>query len=593
MRSFIKFFFAALLAIFAFCFILFIIVAGISSMAGDEQFVVEDSSILHLTFENPIVDRHNEDGLQFDLNTFQPMKKDGLNNILKQIAKAKMDDRIEGIFLDMTGASAGLATLQEIRDALEDFKTSGKWIAAYSDGFSQSGYYLASTANEIYMQPEGMLDFRGLSSDITFVKGLLEKIGVEVQVIRPTNNKFKSAVEPFILDSMSVANEEQLTRILQSIWDHMADDISTSRGLTRDQLEDAVENLKSRNAESATEAGLITDGKYRDEMMGLLMDKVQAEEEDDLTFVSLGQYSRSKVKDFVDLEKKRAKESVAVIYANGGIDVGKSDDESIGSDDLATLISDARKDSSIKAIVLRVNSPGGSALASDVIWREMTLAKESKPVIVSMGNVAASGGYYISCSADKIFASETTITGSIGVFGMIPNTEELNEDILGINHDGVKTHEFSDIMDINRPLRNSERALWQEAVDNIYDDFTGKVADGRSVEQEYVNSIGQGRVWSGVDALDNKLIDAFGGLDEAIAEAVNMASLEEYRIINYPEQKPPLEQIMEDLTGQTKIDAIKELTGGETALYMKIKEYQRIMSMTGVQARMPFILEFN
>jgi protease-4 len=421
----------------------------------------------------------------------------------------------------------------------------------------------------------------------------LDKIGVEVQVIRPTNNKFKSAVEPFILDSMSAANEEQLTRILQSIWGHMADDISASRGLTREQLEDAVENLKSRNAISAKEAGLITDAKYKDEMISLLMDKVEAEDEKDLSLVTLGTYSKSKVSGFVDYEKKRAKETIAVIYAKGGIDVGKSDEESIGSDDLAALISEARKDSSIKAIVLRVNSPGGSALASDVIWREMSLAKKSKPVIVSMGDVAASGGYYISCNADKIYASETTITGSIGVFGMIPNTQELNEDILGLTHDGVKTHQFSDIMSINRPLRSSEKEFWQEAVDNIYDDFTGKVADGRSVEQEYVNSIGQGRVWSGVDALDNKLIDAYGGLNEAISEAASMADIEEYRIINYPELKDPIQQILEDLTGQTRVDALKHLTGDDTELYLKMKEYRRIMSMTGIQARMPFVLEFK
>lgn len=593
MKAFLKYFLAALLAIFAFCFFLVIIIAGMSSMSGDEEVKVDESSILHLTFENPIVDRQNDNQIQIDFNTLQPIKKDGLNNILKQISKAKMDDRIEGIFLDISGASAGLASLQEIRDALEDFKTSGKWIASYSDGYTQSGYFLASAANEVYMQPEGMLDFRGLSADVMFMKGFLDKIGVEVQVIRPSNNKFKSAVEPFILDSMSAANEEQLTKILQSIWDHMAVDISASRSLTREQLEDAVENLKSRNARSAKEAGLITDSKYRDEMMDLLMSKVEAEDEEDLSLVSLGKYSKSKVSDFVDHEKKRADNTVAVIYANGGIDVGNSDEESIGSDDLAALISDARKDSSIKAIVLRVNSPGGSALASDVIWREMSLAKESKPVIVSMGDVAASGGYYISCNADKIFASETTITGSIGVFGMIPNTEELNEDILGLHHDGVKTHKFSDIMSINRPLRSSERELWQEAVDNIYDDFTGKVADGRSVEQEYVNSIGQGRVWSGVDALDNKLIDAHGGLNEAIAEAAKMAEVTDYRIINYPELKDPIQQILEDITGQGQANALEQLTGDDTELYLKIKEYRRIMSMTGVQARMPFMLEFN
>ncbi|NNC83368.1 MAG: signal peptide peptidase SppA, partial [Flavobacteriales bacterium] len=583
MKSFFKVFFGALLALFAFFFLIVIVLVGISSMSSDDEFAVEDSSVLHLTFDRPIVDRANESPLNFDFNTLQPIHQDGLNNILKQLDKAKVDERIEGIFLDLGSVSAGMATLQEVRDALVDFKESGKWIHAYSEMYSQGAYYLASTADEIYLQPEGMIDLRGLSADIMFMKGLLDKVGVEVQVIRPTNNRFKSAVEPFILDSMSEANEEQLSRILESIWSHIAVDISTSRGISLEQLNDAVNNLDSRNAERAIATQLITGERYRDEMMDSLEELTEVEDEEDLEMVSLSQYSRAKVSDYTDLEKKRADETVAVIYAAGGINSGSSDEEFIGSDDLSALIADARKDSSIKAVVLRVNSPGGSALASDVIWREMTLTKEVKPVVVSMGDVAASGGYYISCNADRIFASETTITGSIGVFGMIPNTEELNEEILGLNHDGVKTHAFSDIMDINRPLRSNEQAFWQEAVDNIYDDFTGKVASGRNVEQEYVNSIGQGRVWSGLDAKDNQLVDAHGGLEEAIAYAVESAELEDYRIINYPEKKDPLEQLISDMTGQTRIDVLKELSGSDMALYRKVKAYQDITSWSGIQ----------
>ncbi len=560
---------------------------------GSEVTEVQDNSILHLTLDNVIVDRQYENDFSFGMNMFEPQKKDGLNNILKQIKKAKQDEKIKGIFMDTETPIAGLATLQEIRDALVDFRSEGKWIISYADIYSQSGYYLASVADEVYVQPEGMIELKGLRSNVSFLKGFLDKVGVEVQVIRPTNNKFKSAVEPFILDSMSAANEEQLTRILTSIWDQMASDIASTRGLTDQELEEAVNQLKSRTPESAKEAGLITDLKYRDEIMDILISRSDAESKDDLELIGLSSYSRSEVKNFVDHEKKYAKEKIAVIYAAGGIGMGDGDRENIGSDGMAEMISEARKDSSIKAIVLRVNSPGGSALASDIIWREMSLAKETKPVIVSMGDVAASGGYYIACNADKVYASETSITGSIGVFGMIPNTQKLNEDLLGINHDGVKTHDFSDLMDIDRPMRQSEKNVWQETVDEIYNDFTGKVAQGRGMDQEFVNSIGQGRVWSGVDALDNGLIDAYGGLDEAIAEAVSQSGVEKYHIKNYPEELPPLEQLLKDLGQEVKTDVVEELTGDDLVYYQMMKQYKEVMGLKGIQARMPFILDLR
>lgn len=594
MSAFFRSFFAALLAIFAFCFLIIIILVGSAALSGGGEVTeVEDGSVLHLEFDKVIVDRHYENDFAIGIGMFDEQGKDGLNNILKQIAKAKADDRIEGILIDTQGPAAGLATLQEIRDALVDFKSEGKWIISYADIYTQAGYYLGSAADEVYVQPEGMIELKGLSSNVTFLKGFLDKVGVEVQVIRPSNNKFKSAVEPFILDSMSTANEEQMRKILNSIWDKMADDIASTRGLSREELEEAVMQLKSRSPESARDARLVTDLKYRDEIMAMLVERTEVETEADLELVSLSSYSRSVVNDFVDHEKKYAKEKVAVIYAAGGIGMGEGDKENIGSDGMASMIAEARGDSSIKAIVLRVNSPGGSALASDVIWREMNLAKEVKPVIVSMGDVAASGGYYISCNADKVFASETTITGSIGVFGMIPNTQELNEDILGITHDGVKTHEFSDLMEMSRPMRASEKDVWQDAVDEIYTDFTGKVAQGRGMEQEFVNSIGQGRVWSGVDALENGLIDSYGGLEDAIAEAVDRAGLEEYNVKNYPIELDPVQQILKDLGQEVKADVMEELTSEDLRFYHLMKQYREIMGLKGIQARMPFILDIR
>ena len=592
MNSFFKSFFAALLAIFTFICLAILIIVVIASPSSDEQTQVESNSILHLTLENEIIDRQYDNRFNLDMSTFQPIRKDGLNFILNQIHKAKVDPKVTGIFLDLKSPMAGLATMQEIRDALVDFKSSGKWIVSYSDFYSQGAYYIGSSADEMFMEPEGMLELKGLRSDVTFMKGLLAKIGVDVQVIKPKNNKFKSAVEPFMLDSMSTANEEQLNKILNSIWDHIAQDIATSRNMSIEELNTAVNDLASRSSSTALAARLIDGIKYRDEVITLLKEK-SGTEEDEPVLVSLSDYGTTKVADFIDLEKLFHKDKIAVIYALGGIDMGEGDEESIGSDGLAKQISEARKDSSIKAIVLRVNSPGGSALASDVIWREMTLAKATKPVIVSMGDVAASGGYYVSCNADMIFASEMTITGSIGVFGMIPNTKGLEEGILGVKHDGVKTHAYADIMDIHRPLRGDEEAVWQEIVDHIYDDFTGKVAQGRTVEQSYVDSIGQGRIWSGVDAMGNKLIDAYGGLDEAIAEAAKRAGITEFRVKNLPEEVDPLQQIIKDLTGQAKADPMEMLAKEDGKLFRMVKQYQEVMDMKGVQMRMPYLLDIR
>lgn len=591
MKSFFKTFFAALLALFVFCCVIGLILIATASM-GEDPMVVENSSVLHLTLENQIVDRHNDSPFLFDKQTFQQIHIDGLDHILKQIHKAKVDDRIEGIFIDSSGPSAGLATIQEIRDALVDFKESGKWILAYNDMYTQSGYYLASVADEVYLQPEGMFELKGLSAETTFMRSLLDKMGVEVQVIRPSNNKFKSAVEPFILDSMSTANEEQLTKILTSLWDHLANDMASSRGMSRENFERAVTTLESRSAESAVKAGLINEALYRDQVVSRLKERCGLEVDDELELLSLAGYGKSQVSAYDDPSQNfLADGKVAVIYAAGAINMGDATTDGIGSDGISKLISEARKDSSVKAIVLRVNSGGGSALASDVIWREMTLAKESKPVVVSFGDVAASGGYYIACNADKVFASESTITGSIGVFGMIPNTQELQEDIIGLHSDGVKTHPYADMMTISRPLRADEKQMWQEAVDNIYNDFTGKVAAGRGVEQEYVNSIAQGRVWTGKDALDLKLIDAYGGIEEAIAEAASMANLDDYRVKAYPEQLDPMQQIMKDLLGETKVDPLAMLSQDDIKLYQMVKRYQDVVNMKGVQMRMPVVLE--
>lgn len=595
MRLFFKYFLAALLAIMAFFLIIVLFIAVMAGSSGDKTVDVDDHSILYMDFKNEIVDYAPEQAIDFDFNTFQPIQRDGLTDVLRQLKKAKADDRIDGIFMEMTTVKSGLASAQEIREALIDFKESGKWIVAYSDMYSQGAYYMASVADEVYLQPEGMMELKGFNASTMFFKNMLDKVGVDMQVIRPKNNKFKSAVEPFLLDSMSAANEEQLAKILESIWVKVSADIASSRELTQEELEAATESLASRNAEYALEAGLIDGVKYKDEILVMLKERTETPLDEDLSAYSIGEYKSAKVKDLEDPFVDFAKDKIAIVYAEGEIQDGEGQaGEIIGGAGMSRMIREARRDSSIKAVVLRVNSPGGSALASDLIWREVIMTKEVKPVIVSMGNVAASGGYYISCPADKVFASKTTITGSIGVFGTIPNTQKLEEEYLGITHDGVKTHNYADMFELHRPMRDDELAVWQEAVDNIYDDFTGKVADGRSVEQTFVDSVGQGRVWSGTDALDIGLIDEWGGLMAAVEEAVELSEVEEYRIKVFPEPEDPVQAILKELgMAEASFDPLEMLSGEERELLNRLRYYQKVANTKGVHARMPFDLEIR
>jgi len=594
MGAFLKYFFAAFLAIVAFIFFFFLVILLSASMSGSSPVTtVKDNSILHLTFDNPIVDKQSESNFKFEIEGFQTNNNDGLNRILKQIAKAKVDPQIQGIYMDTREVMTGSASLQEIREAMLDFKESGKWILTYSDMLTQRAYYLASAGDEVYLQPEGALEVVGLSANVAFLRDALDQAGVEMQVIRPKNNRFKSAVEPFLLDSMSAANEEQVSKFLGSIWDKMAVDMSTSRGMTVEQFNEKVNSFASHSIEKATEAGLIDGGKYEDEIMAMLRERTSIDADKDLRLLSIQEYSSAIVDGFKDTDKGYKKEKIAVIYASGEIGMGEGGTEDIGTD-LALQLREARSDSSVKAIVLRVNSPGGSALTSDIIWRETVLAKETKPLIVSMGNVAASGGYYIACEADKIFANENTITGSIGVFGTIPNATELMEEKLEVHFDGVKTHRYADMFEMNRPMRADERAIIQNSVDDIYIDFTTKVAEGRGLTQAYVDSIGQGRVWSGVDAKEIGLIDEFGGLSESIAAAAEMADLTDYAIKNLPKDKDPFEELMKDLGGTTRAFVLESfLTSDEISAIAKAQKIRSVLQTKGIQMHMPYMVEID
>lgn len=591
MKQFFKFMFSSMLGtIVAFFLFFFILVGMATSLVPKEPAVhVKDHSILKMNFALPIVERSPSNPFEsFDFQQLEPQKQLGLYDILKNIEKAKKDDRIDGIYLELGSIQAGMASLEEIRQKLLDFKSSGKFIVTYSEAYSQKAYYLASVANEVYLNPQGLVEWKGIGAELMFLKGTLEKLDIEPVIIRGTGNKFKSAVEPFMYDHMSDANREQTQTYLNSIWNQLVKEISQSRGISSDKLNRLANEMVIRNAQSSKDNRLVNELKYKDEVLDALAKNVDVEDVDDLEFVSLVDYLKTPDKNRKG--KGLAKNKIALVYATGEISSGKGGDTKIGSETLSAGIREARKDTSIKAIVLRVNSPGGSALASDVILREMALARKEKPVVVSMGDVAASGGYYISCLADTILASPNTITGSIGVFGLLFNISNFLDQHLGITVDRVLSNDHADFGSTTRKMTDLEKAVIQQSVDEIYGTFTSYVAQGRNMSVEDVDAIGQGRVWSGNNAMEIGLIDRFGGLEKAIEVAASMAELDFYRVVELPKQKDPFEQIMEQFTMQAKTFVMKQELGEE---YQYIKAAKEAIEQRGILTRMPFDVQIN
>lgn len=555
-----------------------VILIAVSSSTKEKEVNVKENSILEIKLSNPIVDRSSD----FDLNISNIINEDntiGLNDVLKTIEKAKKDERISGIYLNVQSISTSTANINEIRNKLREFKDStDKFILAYSEVYSQSAYYLASVADKIYLHPEGIIEFKGLFFEGMFFKNAFEKLEVEPQIIRL--GKFKSAIEPFVLEKMSDENREQINRFLTSIWNHLKYEISLSRGLTVEKLDNLANNLNIRLAQDAVDHNLADALLYEDQMMDTLNAYTTKNDNGKINRISLNKYKNT----FVKTGKKFSKNKIAVIYAQGEINSGKGDNQTIGSETTSKAIKKARQDDNVKAIVLRVNSPGGSALASETILREMSLAERAKPVVVSMGGVAASGGYYISCLADTIVANPTTITGSIGVFGIILNMQEMLENKLGVTMDRVKTNNFSDLGSFTRPLSIQERAIIQSKIESIYDTFITHVSNGRDLSKSTVDSIGQGRVWTGEDAKMLGLVDELGGLEKAIDIAAKMANLENYRITNLPKLKNPLEEIIEDFGGQVKHRVLNNELGKAYPYYKNIDE---LKSIEQLQMRMP------
>lgn len=585
MKEFFKFVFASMVGVILSFFVIFLlmvimITAVVTSAASDKKTELSENTVLHLNLAHPVSERTDKSPLgNFDFMGIHSEKNLGLNDILANIRDARSNDNIKGIYLDVSSIPAGFASTEEIRNALLDFKQSKKFIIAYSEVYSQSAYYLASVADKVYLNPEGILDFRGMSSEITFFKGALDKLEIEAQVIKV--GTYKSAVEPFILDKMSDANRKQVTSFMGSLYDHLLTGISQSRHISKDSLFSMANNARIRNAGDALTYKMVDGLKYKDQVLAELKTLTGIDQEKDIKSVNIADYPL-KEKDGVSGSSSNR---IAMVYANGEITGGEGTDEVIGSERISRAIRKARTDKKVKAIVLRINSPGGSALASDVIWREVVLAKKEKPVIVSMGDVAASGGYYIACAADSIFAEPNTITGSIGVFGIIPNMKNFFNNKLGITFDGVKTGQYADLGTVSRPLTPGERLIIQNEVNQIYANFTKKVATGRKKSQSYIDSIGQGRVWSGREALNNGLVDRLGNIDDAIASAAKKAKLTDYKIVEYPSQVSPFESIFRDAGDKVRTYFTKQELGANYTYYQQAKA---ALSVTGIQARLPF-----
>ncbi|HEA21549.1 MAG TPA: signal peptide peptidase SppA [Pricia antarctica] len=565
-------------------FVMFFIFVSILSNTEDAV-SIKQNSVLELQLQQPISDYLGDNELDPFTSIFE--QSQGLDEILNAIAVAKDDGDIKGISLNNNFILAGLAQTQAIRRALGDFKSSGKFIYAYADFYTQKDYYLASIADSVFINPVGGLDFKGLSSEVLFFKDLQEKSGIKMEVIR--HGKYKSAVEPFIANEMSDANRTQIKELIGSLWNSMLADISDGRQIRPQDLNRIADTLGGRTPDFAVQSGLIDEVAFYDEYEAALKQAVDSVVDKDLNVVILADYvirSNKKI-------TKSGEDKVAVVFAQGEIIYGEGGPDVIGQGIITEAIREARDDEKVKAIVLRVNSPGGSALTSDIIWREIELAKAKKPVVVSMGNVAASGGYYIAVGADKIFAEPTTITGSIGVFGAVPNITGLAKDI-GINAEQVGTNTNSVDYSLFEPMTDTFRTVVQESIESTYETFLDRVAQGRNISVAEADSLAQGRVWSGVDAQRLGLVDSLGNLEDAIAEAANMAEIKEYGIKKFPKYKSGFERFIEDLSGastKAKENLIEEEIGSKA--YALLKQVKTALDQEGVQARMPFVLDIK
>ncbi|MCB0516727.1 MAG: signal peptide peptidase SppA [Chitinophagales bacterium] len=582
MWSFLKYVLATIVGIMLCCFILFMIGSGlIMKGLSEEKVSIAANSVMEINLSTPFGERTQQD--PFAALEGDEVEAIGLNDILASIEKAETDNNIKGIFLNLMIVNGGMASIDEIRHALENFKSSGKFIIAYGEILNQKALYLASVADEFYLNPVGNVELKGFSSEITFYKKLIDRLEVTPEFFYV--GKYKSFTEPYRFTEMSEPNREQRTSLLNDVYNHFLDSLSISLNYDKDSLKSVVDNLKVDDAQAALALKIVTGLKYYDEVTDAIKQNIGLSKDEKLSLVSIEKY-RTTLSDAIAYKADK----IAMVYAEGDIVSGEGEETQIGSERFRKALEKVREDDKVKAVVLRVNSPGGSALASEIILRELQLIKQTgKPVVVSMGDVAASGGYYISCQADSIFAQANTITGSIGVFGIFPIIDKFLDNKLGITTDRVKTGPYADFMStISRPLTDPERVIIQNNVDNVYDQFLTNVSKGRRMSADSVHQIAQGRVWTGTQALANGLVDKIGNIQDAVDCAARMANISEYRISAYPRQEDPFTRIVNKLTGNDG-DQAKALLKKELGAYYKyVKEMQQLTQNSGIQMRLPY-----
>jgi protease-4 len=589
MKQFFKFMFASMLGTILTFFLMFIVffifIASLIALTEKEVVTPASNSVLTLDLQYDIQERSTDDPFSMMMGgEFEYVEKPGLDEILACIKNAASDPKISGILLNSPTVGAAAASTEEIRNALKEFKKSKKFLIAYADLYDQKGYYMATVADKIYMNPEGYFEFKGLNADMMFLKGLMDKLDIEPQIIR--HGKFKSAIEPLVQDKASPENKMQMQTLLNSVWGHFVQEIADSRKLPVETLNELAAKIKVQSSKQAFEYKLIDTLMNRDGLEARLNQLLKNKKDEKIDYISLTDYTNSPKSTKVS----HAKEKIAVIYADGDITMGEAQDQ-VTADRFAKAIEKARTDENVKAIVLRVNSPGGMMLAADIILHELMLAAKVKPVVSSFGDYAASGGYYIACASSYIFAQPNTITGSIGVFSVIPNFGNALKNKLGITFDMVKTHENAEYISVTHPLTPYQKEMMQIENDKAYQTFIGYVAKNREITKAQVDSIGQGRVWTGLDAKKIGLVDEIGGIDAAIAKAAELAKIKDYRLMNLPRLKNPLEQVMESLSGKKQQEQVLMNEFGQ--LYDYYRFLRSCEEYKGVQARLPWLLTIN
>lgn len=581
--SFLKSFFASCLGtVVALGVLILVGILILSLVASEKEVVITDNSVLHLRLESPITEQEVEDPLS-ELFPGAGNQSIGLIQLKQAIETAKTDNKIKGIYLNINYLQAGISTVDEIRESLLDFRSSGKWIVAYSDVYTEGAYYLASAADKVYLNPEGQIEFNGLATEVIFFKRMFDKLEIKPQVFRVGD--FKSAVEPFLRDNLSDENKLQLNSMLNSIYGEMLNKISESRKISKANLKEISDDMMVQNAKQALKYGLVDSLYYDDQLKDELRERLKVDKDKDISFVKYSKYRKS-VKAY-----KNSKNEVAVIVADGTILPGEADQGIVGSATICEEIRKARTNDKVKAIVLRINSPGGAFQAGDQMWREVVLATQEKPVIASMSDYAASGGYYLAMACDTIVAQPTTITGSIGVFSVLFDLSQFMGNKLGITSEEVKTGKIGELITVTRSLTEVEKDIWQKQTNEIYEIFTAKAASGRHMSQEDIKKIASGRVWTGSQAKDNGLVDVLGGLDDAIKLAAQKGGVAaDYKLRYYPKQKNFLEKLMGDFEQNNKAKTLQTELGEYYPWYQR---WQKVKQYQGVQARMPFEFEIK